>query len=118
MEGKETRFGIGGSVLAAVTTSNGATGSYNSMHDSYTPLGGMVPLVNMLLGEVVFGGLGTGLYSMVLVALLGLFLDRADGRADAGVPREAAGRARDEARRALRAHRPARRARPRPRSRW
>lgn len=74
LEGKETRFGIAGSVLTAVTTSNGATGSYNSMHDSYTPLGGMVPLVNMLLGEVVFGGLGTGLYSMIVVVLLGLFL--------------------------------------------
>src|SRR5215475_9637305 len=49
MEGKETRFGISGSVLTAITTSNGATGSYNSMHDSYTPLGGMIPLVNMLL---------------------------------------------------------------------
>ena len=61
MEGKETRFGIGGSVLTAITTSNGATGSYNAMHDSYTPLGGMIPLVNMLLGEVIFGGLGTGL---------------------------------------------------------
>jgi potassium-transporting ATPase potassium-binding subunit len=74
MEGKEVRFGIGGSVLAAVTTSNGATGSYNSMHDSYMPLGGAVPLVNMLLGEVVFGGLGTGLYSILEVALLGLFI--------------------------------------------
>jgi K+-transporting ATPase ATPase A chain len=73
MEGKETRFGIGGSVLAAVTTSNGATGSYNSMHDSYTPTGGMVTIVNMLLGEVVFGGLGTGLYSLVLIALVGVF---------------------------------------------
>ena len=74
MEGKETRFGIAGSVLAAVTTSNGATGSYNAMHDSFTPLGGTVPLVNMLLGEIVFGGLGTGLYSMVLVALIALFV--------------------------------------------
>ena len=73
MEGKEARFGIGASVLGAVTTSNGATGSYNSMHDSYTPLGGMVTIVNMLLGEVVFGGLGTGLYSLVLVALVGVF---------------------------------------------
>jgi K+-transporting ATPase ATPase A chain len=73
MEGKEVRFGIGGSVLAAVTTSNGATGSYNSMHDSYTPVGGLVTMVNMLLGEVVFGGLGTGIYSLVLVALIGLF---------------------------------------------
>lgn len=74
MEGKELRFGIGGSVLGAITTSNGATGSYNSMHDSYTPLGGMVPLINMLLGEIVFGGLGTGLYSILLVAFLGLFI--------------------------------------------
>jgi K+-transporting ATPase ATPase A chain len=74
MEGKEARFGIGGSVLAGVTSSNGATGSYNSMHDSYTPLGGGVLLVNMLLGEIVFGGLGTGLSSMILVALIGLFL--------------------------------------------
>jgi K+-transporting ATPase ATPase A chain len=74
MEGKETRFGIGGSVLAAVTTSNGATGSYNSMHGSYQPYGVLALLVNMLLGEVVFGGLGTGLYSIVMVALLGVFL--------------------------------------------
>ena len=74
MEGKEVRFGIGGSVLAAVVTSNGATGSYNSMHDSFRPLGVLVPLVNMLLGEVVFGGLGTGLYSMVMVALVGVFM--------------------------------------------
>jgi K+-transporting ATPase ATPase A chain len=74
MEGKETRFGIGASVLTAVATSNGATGSYNSMHDSYTPIGGMVPLVNMLLGELIFGGLGTGIYSILVVALLGLFL--------------------------------------------
>ena len=57
-----------------MTTSNGATGSYNAMHDSFSPLGGAVPLVNMLLGEIVFGGLGTGLYSMVLVALIALFV--------------------------------------------
>jgi K+-transporting ATPase ATPase A chain len=74
MEGKEVRFGIGDSVLAAVVTSNGATGSYNSMHDSYRPLGVLVPLVNMLLGEVVFGGLGTGLYSMIMIALVAVFL--------------------------------------------
>jgi K+-transporting ATPase ATPase A chain len=73
MEGKEVRFGIGGSVLAAITTSNGATGSYNSMHDSYTPVGGLVTVVNMLLGEVVFGGLGTGISSLVVIALVGLF---------------------------------------------
>ena len=74
MEGKEVRFGNGGSVLAALVTSNGATGSYNSMHDSYQPLGALVPLVNMLLGEVIFGGLGTGIYSMVMIALVGVFL--------------------------------------------
>jgi potassium-transporting ATPase potassium-binding subunit len=74
LEGKEVRFGVGGSVLTAITTSNGATGSYNSMHDSYTPLGGAVLMVNMLLGEIVFGGLGTGLYSIILIALVGLFL--------------------------------------------
>jgi potassium-transporting ATPase potassium-binding subunit len=74
MEGKEVRFGIGGSVLTAVVTSNGATGSYNSVPDSYQPLSVLVLLVNMLLGEVVFGGLGTGLYSLVLVALLGVFM--------------------------------------------
>lgn len=74
MEGKEVRFGIGGSVLTAITTSNGATGSYNSMHDSYTPIGGTVPLLNMLLGEIIYGGLGTGIYSIIMIALIGLFL--------------------------------------------
>jgi K+-transporting ATPase ATPase A chain len=74
MEGKELRFGIGGSTLAAVVTSNTATGSYNSMDDSYTSLGGMALLVNMLLGELVFGGLGTGLYSMVMAAAIAVFL--------------------------------------------
>jgi len=74
MEGKEVRFGTGGSALAAVVTSNGATGSYNSMHDSYRPVGVLVPLVNMLLGEVIFGGLGTGLYGMVMIALVAVFL--------------------------------------------
>jgi K+-transporting ATPase ATPase A chain len=74
MEGKEVRFGITDSVLAAVVTSNAATGSTNSMHDSYTPVGGLVPLINMALGEIVFGGLGTGLYSIILVLLVGLFV--------------------------------------------
>jgi K+-transporting ATPase ATPase A chain len=74
MEGKEVRFGIGGSTLTAVVTSNTATGSNNSMHDSYTSLGGMVLLVNMLLGEIVFGGLGTGLYGMVMAAAIAVFL--------------------------------------------
>src|SRR5580704_17951098 len=74
LEGKEVRFGVGGSVLTAVVTSNGATGSYDSMHDSYQPLGVLVLLVNMLLGEVVFGGLGAGLYSVVMVTLVGVFI--------------------------------------------
>ena len=74
MEGKEVRFGIGASTLTAVVTSNTATGSNNSMDDSYTSLGGMVLLVNMLLGELVFGGLGTGLYSMVMAAAIAVFL--------------------------------------------
>jgi len=74
MEGKETRFGVGGSVLAALVTSNGATGSYNSMHGSYQPIGVLVLLVNMLLGELIFGGLGTGLYSLLMIALVAAFL--------------------------------------------
>jgi len=74
MEGKEVRFGIGGSALTAVVTSNTATGSNNSMHDSFTSLGGLVLLVNLLLGELVFGGLGTGLYSMVMAAAIAVFL--------------------------------------------
>ena len=74
MEGKEVRFGITGSTLTAVVTSNTATGSYNSMHDSFSSLGGMVLLTNMLLGELVFGGLGTGLYSMVMAAAIAVFL--------------------------------------------
>jgi potassium-transporting ATPase potassium-binding subunit len=74
MEGKETRFGISGSALTAVVTSNTATGSTNSADDSYSSLGGMVLLANMLLGEVVFGGLGTGLYSIVIAAFIAVFL--------------------------------------------
>jgi potassium-transporting ATPase potassium-binding subunit len=74
MEGKEVRFGVGESVLTAIVTSNTSTGSYNSMHDSYQPLGVAVPLVFLLLGEVVFGGLGAGVYSIVMAALVGVFL--------------------------------------------
>jgi K+-transporting ATPase ATPase A chain len=74
MEGKEVRFGVGDSVLTAIVTSNTSTGSYNSMHDSYQPLGVLVPLVFMLLGEVVFGGLGVGVHSIILAALVGVFL--------------------------------------------
>ena len=74
MEGKEVRFGVGESVLTAVVTSNASTGSYNSMHDSFQPLGVLVTLGSMLLGEVVFGGLGAGVYSMIMVALVAVFL--------------------------------------------
>ncbi|HEV8068793.1 MAG TPA: potassium-transporting ATPase subunit KdpA [Planctomycetaceae bacterium] len=74
MEGKEVRFGVGSSVLAAVVTSNGATGSYNSMHDSYQPLSVLVLTLNMLLGDVAFGGLGSGLYSLIMMALVGIFI--------------------------------------------
>lgn len=74
LEGKEVRFGVGSSALAATVTSNGATGSYNAMHDSFQPLGVLVPLLNMLLGEIIYGGLGTGLYSMIFVALVALFV--------------------------------------------
>jgi K+-transporting ATPase ATPase A chain len=74
MEGKEVRFGVGDSVLTAVVTSNTSTGSYNSMHGSYQPIGVLVPLFFMLLGEVVFGGLGAGIYSIVMAALVGVFL--------------------------------------------
>jgi K+-transporting ATPase ATPase A chain len=74
MEGKEVRFGIGSSTLTAIVTSNGATGSVNAAPDSLTPLGAAVPLANMLLGEITFGGLGTGFYSMIMIALVGLFM--------------------------------------------
>lgn len=74
MEGKELRFGIGQSVLTSITTSNGATGSVNAMHDSYTPIGGGMTLFNMLLGEPIFGGLGTGIYSIVMYVLIAVFL--------------------------------------------
>jgi K+-transporting ATPase ATPase A chain len=74
MEGKEVRFGIGDTALTAVVTSNTATGSTNAADDSFTSLGGMVLLMNMLLGELIFGGLGTGLYSMVMAATVAVFL--------------------------------------------
>jgi K+-transporting ATPase ATPase A chain len=74
MEGKEVRFGIGESVLTTVVTSNTSTGSYNAMQDSYQPLGVLVPLTFLLLGEVVFGGLGAGVYSIVMMALVAAFL--------------------------------------------
>lgn len=74
MEGKETRLGIGPSALWAVTTTAASNGSVNSMHDSYTPLGGLVPMWLMQLGEVIFGGVGSGLYGLVIFALLSVFI--------------------------------------------
>lgn len=74
MEGKETRFGIGASALWAVATTSASNGSVNSMHDSYTPLGGMVPMLMMQLGEVVFGGVGSGLYGMLVFAIMAVFI--------------------------------------------
>lgn len=74
MEGKEVRFGINASALFAAITTAASCGAVNAMHDSLTPLGGMVPMVLMQLGEVVFGGVGTGLYSMLIFAILAVFI--------------------------------------------
>ncbi len=74
MEGKETRFGVAGSVLWATATTAASNGSVNSMHDSYTPLGGLVPMVLMQLGEVIFGGVGSGLYGMLIFVIVTVFV--------------------------------------------
>jgi K+-transporting ATPase ATPase A chain len=74
MEGKEVRFGIANSALWAVSTTAASNGSVNSMHDSYTPLGGLVPIFMMQLGEVVFGGVGSGLYGMIVMVVLTVFI--------------------------------------------
>ncbi|HEY8258977.1 MAG TPA: potassium-transporting ATPase subunit KdpA [Gemmatimonadales bacterium] len=74
MEGKETRFGIANSALYATMTTDASCGCVNAMHDSFTPIGGMVPLVNMQLGEVVFGGVGAGLYGMLVIVVLTVFI--------------------------------------------
>ena len=74
MEGKEVRFGIANSALYATVTTDASCGCVNAMHDSFTPLGGLVPLVNMQLGEVVFGGVGAGLYGMLVMVILTVFI--------------------------------------------
>jgi K+-transporting ATPase ATPase A chain len=74
MEGKEVRFGIANSALWAVVTTDTSCGAVNSMHDSFTPLGGMIPLINMLLGEVVFGGVGSGLYGIIVFIIISVFI--------------------------------------------
>jgi len=73
-EGKETRFGIANSALFATVTTATSCGAVNSMHDSFTPLGGLVPLANIQLGEVVFGGVGAGLYAMLIYVILSVFI--------------------------------------------
>jgi potassium-transporting ATPase potassium-binding subunit len=74
MTGKEMRFGIGSSTLFATITTDASCGAINSWHDSYTPLGGMVPLVNIQLGEIIFGGVGSGLYGLLVFAILAVFI--------------------------------------------
>ncbi|BAU75051.1 potassium-transporting ATPase subunit KdpA [Metapseudomonas furukawaii] len=74
LEGKESRFGIAASALWAVTTTAASNGSVNAMHDSFSALGGMIPMFNMMLGEIIFGGVGAGLYGMLLFVLIAVFL--------------------------------------------
>src|ERR1700730_6937118 len=74
MEGKETRFGIAASALFAVITTDASCGAVNAMHDSFTALGGMIPLINMQLGEIIVGGVGAGLYGMLLFVVLSMFV--------------------------------------------
>ncbi len=74
MEGKEVRFGVADSVLFATATTDTSCGAVNSMHDSFLPLAGMVPMVNIMLGEVIFGGVGSGLYGMLLFAIVAIFV--------------------------------------------
>jgi potassium-transporting ATPase potassium-binding subunit len=74
MEGKEVRFGIADSALFATVTTDASCGAVNSAHDSFTPLGGMVPMVNILLGEIVFGGVGAGLYGMLIFVIISVFI--------------------------------------------
>ena len=74
MEGKEARFGIVDSALWATVTTDTSCGAVNAMHDSFTPLGGLVPLLNMQIGEIIFGGVGSGLYGMLVMAVLSVFI--------------------------------------------
>ena len=74
MEGKETRFGIVNSALFATVTTDASCGAVNAMHDSFTPLGGMVPLFNIMTGEIIFGGVGAGLYGILMYAIIAVFI--------------------------------------------
>ncbi len=74
MEGKEVRFGVANSSLWAAATTDASNGSVNAMHDSFTPIGGLIPIINIELGEIVFGGVGSGLYGMLLFAIIAMFV--------------------------------------------
>src|SRR6202034_2419629 len=74
MEGKEVRFGIANSALFATVTTDASCGAINSWHDSFMPLGGLVPLTNIMLGELIFGGVGSGLYGMIIFIILTVFI--------------------------------------------
>ena len=96
MEGKEVRFGTANSALWAAATTAASNGSVNAMHDSFTPVGGLVPLFLMQLGEVVFGGVGSGLYGMIVFAIIARISRRADGGPHAGISRKEGRGVRDE----------------------
>jgi K+-transporting ATPase ATPase A chain len=74
MEGKEVRFGVANSALFATVTTDASCGAVNSMHDSFMPLGGMVPLANIMMGEIIFGGVGSGMYGMLIFVILSVFI--------------------------------------------
>jgi len=74
MEGKETRFGVMNSVLWSVTTTVTSNGSVNAMHDSLSPLSGLVAMFNLMLGEIIFGGVGSGLYGIIILSYLTVFI--------------------------------------------
>ena len=88
MEGKETRFGIAASALFATVTTDASCGAVNSFHDSFTPIGGLIPMFNIQTDEVIFGGVGSGLYGMLLYAIVAVFIAGLMVRQNAGVPRQ------------------------------
>ena len=109
MEGKEVRFGVATSALFAASTTGTSSGAVNSMHDSFMPLGGLVPLFNMLMGCIAPGGVGAGLYGFLVLAVIAVFVAGPHGRPHAGISRQEDRSARDETRHAggadLSAHR-------------
>ena len=98
MEGKETRFGVAASALFAVVTTVTSCGAVNAMHDSFMPLGGLVPLADIQLGEVIFGGVGSGLYGMLGLRRAHGLHRRPHGRPHAGISRQEDRTARNAAR--------------------